>query len=465
MADVAARVTRTITRWQLIGPGDRVAIALSGGSDSVALAWLLRSVAPDLGATVAGLVHVNHGLRGADSDADEAFCRSLAARMGLPIQVFHRDVAGLSKSRAESIEVAARSARYESFELAAAALDANLVATGHTEDDQAETVLLRLIRGTGTRGLSGIRVRRGPFIRPLLETTRVDLQRLLVALGETWREDASNADRSIIRNRVRHELVPVLRDIAPGGVRALARLAFIASEDESFLEEAANEKGAELVLSDSTVDAEALGRLPAALSRRLVRFLARKAAPDVNLSARNLEAVCHLAGTDKPGGRLDLPGLTVTKHSGRLEFAAGSRPNRGSVSRWPVRKLDVPGIVELPEAGLTIAASRLSHQISTTALGGAQSTQVVIPESGAAGTLLVRNRLPGDRFQPLGSPGRRKLQDVLVDRKVPRLERDAVPIVTDVSGEIMWVAGVALAERCRIRSPGDGVLLLELRKH
>ena len=469
MGDVVVTVARTIRRHRLIGDGDRVAAAVSGGSDSVALAWLLKELAPETGAPLAGLIHVNHQLRGAESDADEQFCRDLAVRLDVPIDVRRRDVAAMARAQRVSLETAARIARYDCFREAAPSLGATAIATGHTEDDQAESVLLRLLRGAGTRGLSGIRVRRGQYVRPLLEVRREALQHHLRSLGEPWREDASNADPAIIRNRIRHELVPVLRDIAPGGVRALARLARLASDDEEFLTVTANEKGETLVLSNSeaaadtrhlAADAAAFGRLPAALGRRLARQFAEKVAPGVNLSAHHLEAVCELAATDKPGGRLDLPGLAVSKQGGRLKFAAAGSRTPDARQPWPRRPLPVPGMVIVPEAGVTIEARAAgAHERYEGGLC------VVIPADTVATPLYVRNRLPGDRFRPLGAPGRRKLQDVLVDRKVPRQERDTVPIVIDANDEIVWVAGVAMAERCRIQSPSNGMLILELRKH
>ncbi len=468
MGDLVAAVARTIRREGLIRPGDRVAVALSGGSDSVALTWLLRTIAADLGASIAGLVHINHGLRGAASDEDAAFCRALALRLRLPIDVHHRDVAAEARTRRVSLEVAARVARYEGLDESAARLGATVVATGHTEDDQAETVLLRLLRGAGTRGLSGIRMRRGTFIRPLLETRRALLRRYLTALGEPWCEDVSNADVAIPRNRIRHELVPVLADIAPGGVAALARLARLAQDDEEFVEHQANARSAGVVLGAGTIDAAALSALPAALARRLVRKIAEDSAPNTQLSARHIEAVRGLAGTDNPLGALDLPGLSVLRRRGTIEFAPGPRPEPVRAAPWPERRLEVPGSVELPEAGVTIQARRVNAD-DTVVVGqerdGARGDRVVVAAGQDGSSLLVRNRRPGDRLHPLGGAGRRKLQDLFVDRKVPRLERDAVPIVTDAGGEILWVAGVALSERCRVRTPGDGVLILEQRKH
>ena len=168
-------------------------MAVSGGGDSVALSFMLRDLASELGAAV-GAHSRQPRLRGADGDEDEAFCRALAARLGLPIEVRRVDVAGLARTRRISIEAAARLARYEWFRAAAERLGANLVATGHTADDQAETVLLRLLRGSGARGVSGIRIKRGMYVRPLLQCRRNALRAWLQDMGESWREDASNAD-------------------------------------------------------------------------------------------------------------------------------------------------------------------------------------------------------------------------------------------------------------------------------
>ena len=473
MRALLARVLRTIRRHDLIVAGDRIAVAVSGGPDSVALTWLLHSLESDLDATVVGLIHVNHRLRGQDSDADEAFCRALASRLSLPIEIAGVDVAARARAGGQSIEVAAREARYSFFEEAAHRLGATVVATGHTQDDQAETVVLRLLRGAGTRGLSGVRVRRGPFVRPLLECRRTDLGRYLAARGEAFREDASNADVGFPRNRVRHELMPVLQALAPGSVRALARLAGLAADDEAWLTEAAVERRGAVVVSDRgpsarlTLDVEALATLPVALARRLVRDLAASVAPGVSWSVRHIEAVLALASADKPGGHLDLPGVSAERQgrlmtldpAGRVAQAPGAG---GQAKRWPARRLDVPGQVDLPEAGLTLAASisqgRESFDEARGGRVGLQAAAVTLP-------LAVRNRRPGDRFRPLGSPGRRKLQDVLVDRKVPRAGRDDVPVVMDATGQIVWVAGVGPDEACRVTAPEKGVVILEMRKH
>jgi len=459
----------------LFGPGDRIAVAVSGGADSVALSLLLRDLAPQIGAAVAGLIHVNHGLRGADADADESFCRALATRLELPFDVHRADVAELARTRHVSIEAAARLARYDWFPAAAARLGATLVATGHTADDQAETVLLRLLRGSGARGVSGIRIKRGMYVRPLLHCRRHALRAWLQEMGEGWREDASNADTSVPRNRLRHEVMPLLEALAPGGVRALARHAALAADDEAYLTSVAEKTTSGVVSSgnDTRVGISDLDA-PPAIARRIIRILAERVAPGRTLSLKHVEAVRRLAATDKPHSRLDLPGLLVQKTGSALRFTEAPTLKRNQSQpwmAWPERLLLSPGSVDLPEVGLTLEArpatgapSAVSKQ-SGSAAGPARQWQVSIRAASVTPSLIVRNRRPGDRFQPLGAPGRRKLQDVLVDRKIPRTERDGVPIVTTLGGEILWVAGVAVAEACRVRTPEDSVLLLELRKY
>jgi tRNA(Ile)-lysidine synthase len=459
----------------LFGPGDRIAVAVSGGADSVALSLLLRDLAPQLGAAVAGLIHVNHGLRGADADADESFCRALATRLGLPFDVHRADVAELARTRHVSIEAAARLARYDWFPAAAARLGASVVATGHTADDQAETVLLRLLRGSGARGVSGIRIKRGLYVRPLLYCRRRALRAWLQEMGEGWREDASNADIRVPRNRLRHEVMPRLEDLAPGAVMALTRHAALAADDEAYLSAAAEKASSGLVFSgnESRTDISELDA-PPAIARRMIRILAERVAPGRTLSLKHVEAVRRLAASDKPRSRLDLPGLLVQKAGSALRFSEAPVLTRNQSQpwmAWPERLLLSPGSVDLPEVGLTLEARLATSapaavsKSSGSAAGTARAWQVSICAASVTPSLIVRNRRPGDRFQPLGAPGRRKLQDVLVDRKIPRTERDGLPIVTTLTGEILWVAGVAVAEACRVRTPEDSVLLLELRKY
>jgi tRNA(Ile)-lysidine synthase len=319
--------------------GQRVAAAVSGGADSVALALWLHNFAtrPAPVFSFVGVIHVNHALRGAESDADEAFCRALAQRLNVPIDVVAAPIAATSGSP----EATARDARYLAFDAAAARLGAAVVCTAHTADDQAETVLLRLLRGAGLRGLSGIRSSNRHIVRPLLECRRKDLRDTLVEHGEVWREDASNLDVTIPRNRIRHELLPVVEvvstHIGGGGIEAVARFAAYASEDEQFLEGEAIELAARLVLPDGDTQSERpvrgvrllrsdLAAAPPALARRVIRLMAAQVAPERPWSAVHIEAVLRLARRQQGGGALDLPGIRVERVSNEVRLISGQEP-------------------------------------------------------------------------------------------------------------------------------------------
>jgi tRNA(Ile)-lysidine synthase len=356
-------VARFVRRRRLWGADDRIAVAVSGGSDSVALAFIVRDLERLCLGHPAGLIHVNHQLRGADSDADEAFCAELAGRLGWPLDVSH---VAVTRAPGQSIEAAARDARYACFETAAVRLGATVVVTGHTADDQAETVLLRLLRGAGTRGLSGIRARRGRYARPLLECRRADLRRDLARRGEPFREDRSNLDPAIPRNRIRHSLLPVIEAIAPGGVRALSRLAGLAEEDEAVLMTAAIETARSLVLSRVGsagrvealgLDAAALRSVPPAIGRRVVRALVAELAPRATPGAGELQAIWRLVQADNKRGHLDLKGFTVDRDGGRLRFQA---VRRAPASQREGRTGGPEGTVRAtaPEPGVVILKAR-----------------------------------------------------------------------------------------------------------
>jgi tRNA(Ile)-lysidine synthase len=303
----------------MLARGTRVLAAVSGGADSTALAWLLAELDARKIVTLAGLAHLNHQLRGDAADRDEDFCRALAARVGVPFECEREDVGAEARTLGVSVEVAARGARYAFLARAADKQSAVCVATGHTLDDQAETVLLRLLRGAGNRGHSGIRPVRETVIRPLIDCRRTELRDYLAHRGETFREDASNADVAIPRNRVRHELLPVIERMAPGGLAALARSASLAADDEDFLEAAAIIAASDVVLVDGDgvqLNVAALARLAPAIARRVIRgAIERVSGSEVGrLTAAHIEAVRNL-----DAGHLDLAGVRIDRVGERLK--------------------------------------------------------------------------------------------------------------------------------------------------
>jgi tRNA(Ile)-lysidine synthase len=364
-------VRRAIERQAPGPPGPRILVALSGGADSVALLWLLRDLAAGGALQLAGVAHLNHQLRGADADADEAFCAAVAERAGLPFISERTDVAALARAQKRSVEDAARVARYAFFERAADSVRAGVIAVAHTREDQAETFLLRLIRGSGTRGLAAIKPRAGRVIRPLLEIERAALRDYLAARGETFREDATNADVAIPRNRVRHELIPYLRShFSPAMTDVLARAAELARQDEEFLSAEAIKLADRIVLRDVTtsLDVSELMRAPRALGSRVVHAALQRLAGPKSIHFDHVERVLALAA-GAADGSVSLPGQSVVRVGNEIRLRPSSGASRRSAKRGGGEggtefafSLSIPGEVQFGppgKGGLAVAAELL----------------------------------------------------------------------------------------------------------
>jgi tRNA(Ile)-lysidine synthase len=321
MATLLDRVRQTVSEQVLFGAGDVLVVAVSGGADSTALALVVAQLAPELGARLAGLAHLNHQLRGG-ADSDEAFCQALAARIGVAFDSRRVDVAAEARRRKTSIEDAARTVRYGFLSDVAAGRGATRVAVGHTRDDQAETVLLRLARGAGPTGLAAIYPRAGPVIRPLLDARRTDVEAWLRGLGQDWCEDESNQDRTFARNKVRHELLPWLVGAFGGGiVDVLARQAALSRDDAEWFELVATETAARLVIQEGmgvTVEQGALAALHPAIGRRVILAALRQVGRGRFVGFDHVDAVMAVAAGGS--GAVDMPGQRVECRDGRLRF-------------------------------------------------------------------------------------------------------------------------------------------------
>ena len=466
MSPLAQHVRQSIERDALIPWGARVLVACSGGGDSVALASLLYELAPDAGWSVAGLLHVNHGLRGASADEDEAFCRQLARDLGVAIVVERADVAARARADRISVEAAGHRIRYELFERMVREGTADLVATAHTRDDQAETVLLRLIRGAGPAGLAGIRPRSGPVVRPLLDVRRHELRDYLRRRGLSHREDPSNRDEGVLRNRVRHRLIPFLAEhFSPAITDVLARGAAIARDDADWIDAAANAAAVKIVQCTEAgveVDADVLAAEAPAIARRVARKALERAG-DRRVGFDHVERLRRLGGADgeRPGSA-DFPGCRVERNGSTLRLRRRiGRSAPGVVSAGFEYPLTVPGAAEIVEAGMRIVAERGERPARLVARGDV----VALPAGRISPPLTVRSWRPGDTFRPLGLGGRRKkLQDFFVDRKVPRDRRGTVPLVVDGRLGIVWVAGFSVSEGARMIDTDAGVVILKIVK-
>jgi tRNA(Ile)-lysidine synthase len=459
----------------MVPPGGRVIVALSGGPDSVALLHLLRALERDGDLVVAGVAHFNHQLREA-ADEDERFCRDLAAALGLPIEVGRGDVRAAAREQRRSIEDAARRLRYRFLDAAAVRLDADVVAVGHTRDDQAETVLLRILRGAGTRGLAAIRPKAGRIVRPLLDIERAALRACAAERNLAFREDETNADVAIPRNRVRHELLPYLQGYSPNIVEVLSREAASAADDDDRLQNEAIDLAGSIVLTNTpsgstdrasvTIDADALSTLHPALASRVARIALGHLAGDRFVGFDHVRSLLDFAREARTGGALSLPG-----QRGRLVRGRGPHDRRAVVlERVPPQlrrseggavfhfSLSIPGEVVLADQGWAVSADWAAADVAAPQQG------LAVLVSGLEGPLAVRSRRPGDRFRPPGLGGRaRKLQDFLVDRRIARSDRDRLPLVVDGDDRIVWIVGHAVAEGFRAVTPAHGVILLKAR--
>jgi tRNA(Ile)-lysidine synthase len=487
MMSLLERVHRFIRRHNLAGPDTRVLVALSGGSDSVALTHILRDLQTARDLSVVGLAHFNHQLRAA-ADEDERFCAHLAESLGWPMCVEREDVAALAKREHLSIEVAARSARHAFLERARIHLKADVVAVAHTRDDQAETFLLRLVRGAGPRGLAAMHPRNGAVVRPLLCCRRRELRAYLAAEQVAYVEDESNMDVGIPRNRVRAELVPLLeRRFNPQIVNVLADEADIARDTLQWIEaeadellarslKVASEPGPEtsnlnpatsaLSLETCELDIGVLTAAPLALRRFAVWRAMTGAAGGRPVSFDHVESTLRLTELAEAGA-IDFPGHRVERIGPRLvlksRFAATSRRSPQGGSNDFEYRLSVPGEVVVPCIQSVISAESWPAGVEDARAISADPAVAVVRHDLCSSHLRVRNRHPGDRFRPLGVGGTKKLQDFFVDRKVPRHLRDSVPLVVDETGRIIWVAGYGIDESFRVTDSAQAVVVLRLK--
>jgi tRNA(Ile)-lysidine synthase len=470
---LVARVCEFVRQHNLIAPGGRVLAAVSGGSDSVALVHILRVLADTGELVLVGVAHFNHQLRKA-ADDDEKFVADLASSLGVPLFADREDVASRAVRERRSLEDAARVARHAFFTRAQASAGADVVALGHTRDDQAETVLLRLTRGAGPRGLGGMHPRNGAIVRPLLGSRRQELRAWLAEHGRPFVEDESNLDVSIPRNRIRAELMPLLeRRFNPAIVDVLADQADVSRETWTWMDAAAADLDAHVVQRAATLDGAAVCEIdiaallaaPVALQRALLWRVMTEIAGGRSIAFGHVAAALRLMeerdGTcaDFPGQRLKRIGQRVVL-TGRTVGAAGGRPTAErplNSFRFP---LSIPGEVTLPAAGWSVSAETQHSAVPGNA-AAADVVQVRLDQ--CRGSLAVRNRRPGDRFRPVGLGGQKKLQDFFVDRKVARRDRDAVPLVVDEADRIVWVAGFGIDEAFRVTDRTQEVIILTLK--
>jgi tRNA(Ile)-lysidine synthase len=437
----------------LLKPGLRLAVGLSGGADSVALVRVLAERSGELG-LVLHAAHLHHGLRGEEADADLAFSRDLAARLGLPFHEARVDAGVEAEEKKETIEEAARRLRYGWFRQLMASGEVEAVATAHTQDDQAETVLAKFLRGAWTEGFSGIHpvveFPEGRILRPLLATTRVQIEAYLGALSQGWREDSSNRHVTFTRNRIRHELLPQLEGWNPRLREHLAQMAELARDEESWWQAELDRLAPQMILpgrpvrgggraagEELALDVTRLAGLPTALQRRLLRYSAERlgAAPDFSAT----EALRALALHGRAGQKLELAqGLRAERThrelrlSGSAGVASKGEPGVASSELVTEQTTAIPGEIVAPAFGLRL-------RIEVSALPAQNQGSSFAPVARAT----LRNWKPGDRVTLRYSSGPRKVKEVLERLRVTGSSRAQWPVL-EIEGRIVWMRGAEL---------------------
>ena len=450
MKTLAQRVLEYVRESELLKPGHRTGIAVSGGLDSVALLRLALELGAELG-IVLSVVHFNHRLRGEESDGDENFVAGLAGEHGLACHCQSGEVRAHSLEKHLSLEAAARELRYRYFQSLLQAKTLDRIATAHTLDDQAETVILRLARGAGTRGLAGIypqvATAGGAIVRPLLRTQRCELEAYLRSCKQSWREDSSNRDLSHARNRVRHGILPALeRDLNPKVREALAESSDLARAEEEFWKQEVDSVFSRLWKSDHVLKISELNSLPLALRRRVVRQAAESFG--VTPELKHVREILKVADGGAPS--VQLPnGWSVARAQDQLRFRRRGLPAASEYSYL----LPIPGAVNIPEIGVVFEA------VLAPAGEPVSNLEDCLDVSLLQKSLKVRNWRPGDRYWPTHSKSEKKIKELLQERRVSGDERRLWPVVAS-GDDVVWVRGFPIPSRFRLRGANPGGLVI-----
>ncbi len=471
-ATLEQRVLRFIQDRHLVSAPSPLLVAVSGGADSVCLLYVLAGLREGLGIAL-HIAHLNHKLRGAESDADAGYVAELAGSLDIPVTVGERDVAAYKKERRISLEEAAREARYTFLAQTAKTVGAGETAVGHTADDHIETVLMHLVRGSGVKGLGGLKARTSrrlggesiTIVRPLLEVSRRETAGYCRRHHITPREDSTNMSLSPLRNRIRHQLLPLLREYNPQINEALLRTARIADEDLGFIDEQCSRIWLDIAAKQGnavTIDKRGLLKTPPVLRRYILRMSIEKLAGDIkDIEMRHIDDM--MAISTKPAGkRLDLPGgLVFATDYDRYIISQGEE----ALSPYPTLEgehaLKLPGETVIP--GWRIEAAIAEPSKLTGKPEGEDDFTARLDCDKTGDRLTVRARRRGDRFQPLGMSQPKKLGEFMINARIPQAWRDDVPIVSSPE-HIVWAVGCRIDDRAKVAEDTKKVLRISFRR-
>jgi tRNA(Ile)-lysidine synthase len=462
--DLLDRVRDYMARHRMTEPGCKVVVAVSGGPDSVTLLHILYLLKDELDISL-HIAHLNHMLRGEESEEDARFVAGLAQSYGLPVTIQSIDVPAYRVRHQYSLEVAAREVRYGFLNDVLRQCGASRVALAHHADDQAETVLINFLRGGGTTGLKGIPpVRQGVYVRPLLSIRRFEIEKYCAENGLQFRIDSSNKEEVYLRNRIRHSLIPYLEEkYNPALVPALLRLSEICREEDDYLEARAGQVYA------GALESEAPGRLVLrladlacagpAIRRRVIRMAwAAVAGQEGYLSFGHVEEVMRLTSAGSTGSRAVLPGRVKAVRS--YHFLELIREENTTGVPYYLYPLLIPGTTYIPELDRAVRADLVPFDLRMEPKK-LPPTEALLDWDKLPDKLYVRRRKAGDRFHPFGMPAEFKLKEFFIKQKIPLAQRDQLPLVGTPEA-IVWVAGLRSGEKWKIDSATKRVLHLKI---
>ncbi|WP_309122865.1 tRNA lysidine(34) synthetase TilS [Paenibacillus sp.] len=469
--ELTRRAERTIRERSLFAHGERIVVGVSGGADSVALLHMLCELRERYDYRVAA-AHVNHGLRGDESDAEEAYIRALCERLGTPCFATRVDVAGALAAHGNNLQSAARALRFEAFRAAAVDWGAGATALGHHADDQAETVLMRLLRGAGAGGLGGIRfvaeVNGLKLVRPLLRIKKTELEAYCERHGLAPRFDSSNAKRTYFRNAIRLDLLPYIMKLRPGAADSLRRAAELSADEDELLDALASERVREATKREGgAIRAERTAFLEAhiALQRRMIKIILNSLKLDENaIDFAKVERIREAIAASLP---TTLEIRTSADTAFRRSYDALEwGPYRREAPKPYRRSFDPAGAeageVELPAVGGWIEW-RSAEIDRFRPPEAADAFEAWFDADRAPTPWTVRTRAPGDRMDVFGLNGSKSVKDIFVDGKLPKARRDVWPVVTDADGTLLWVPGFRRAAAAPVGHGTKRVVAMRLR--
>jgi tRNA(Ile)-lysidine synthase len=472
MDPLILKIKKALVEDEMTLPGDCVLVGVSGGPDSVALLHGLFELRDELSIELV-IAHLNHSARGDESDRDAEFVENLGNALQLKTLIEKVDVAAHQETSKSSFQEAARHLRLEFFQRAMGQVNANKIALGHTLDDQAETVLINLLRGSGLKGIGGMNPVRLPYIRPLFYCSRSEVVDFLNGKKIPCCNDSSNEKTDYLRNRIRLELIPFLQErYNPRIKENLFEASGIFRAENDYLKNLEDHEFERAVLVSETnetlnMDVNYVTELPLALKRRLVRKGIQSVKGDLRkITSFHIQEVLRLFDKAEKGKRIDLPGnLQISCLGDRVEFkriqdssSSILTDEENGKSGW-MKPLNIPGETPVEKAGLTLKAEIIDPVEAGFPVD--QANQAFLDFEKTGGNIMVRFFQAGDRLKPLGMKGTKKLKSLFIDEKVPQGIRSTVPILTTGDNDIIWVYGTRIAHPYRVTSNTSKVLFIK----